>query len=182
MTRLSTKFSNTRFPAATREPGPSTREILYRRESRSIQPTSATSGSSTAARTRFTSTIMPRSALQAVNWRQQPSLSPGNTNPQGIADPPTPATAILGDQASEQISTEGASSQHRVRSGQVFVGAVTDDSPFQPKARNEHAANLFAGRDDVFESYVRERNYPLVKRAPGDWEFVDEFGDALSGG
>ena len=57
--------------------------------SRSIPPASATSGSSTAAPTASTSTTTPSAAPPA---RQAAStsfaLAAGNTNPQGIADPP----------------------------------------------------------------------------------------------
>ena len=64
-----------------------------RRASRSTRPTSATCGSSTAGPTASTSSTTPPSR---TSGSQSPStsfaLAAGNTNPQGIADPPVPAS------------------------------------------------------------------------------------------
>ena len=71
---------------AGRSPGPAP----ARRASRSTRPAAATCGSSTAGPTGSTSSTTPRGR---TSGSQSPStsfaLAAGNTNPQGIADPPS---------------------------------------------------------------------------------------------
>ena len=80
--------------------------------SRSIRPTSATSGSSTAATDRSTSTTLPRQPhLRQPGGRATFALAAGNTNPQGIADPPAPGSMLATDTPAQFASHSSDAAQ-----------------------------------------------------------------------
>ena len=68
------------------------------------------SGSSTAARTACTSTHAAAVAPQAARRPRTFALAAGNTNPQGIADPPAPGTLLATETPvlAEPVSAEAA--------------------------------------------------------------------------
>lgn len=86
------------------------------------------------------------------------ALATGNTNPQGIADPPAPTTAVLTD---------------RVRVGAI---GIWEGSP-KPKSRLlKTPSSVALAREQVFESFKSVRNELLMDRAMKAAEFADHHG------
>ena len=136
--------------------------------SRSIRRTSATSGSSTAAPIESTSTTPPPAAPPAA--RRRPStfaLAAGNTNPQGIADPPAPSselvpapTAVGGrDTPTWDAGCLGSSLRAPRLFGSSHDGwGLADSTPATPPHRSDpasHSVDQFMTRLEIESGTVR---------------------------